>query len=160
MASSDPHLAALRYEPPGALVSGADGLDAIREIAAQAPVHLVDDGWLLLEHGMPPVGLDGKIVSTVPIGAGMSSSAALTVSVGLAFTQAASYELERIELARIAQAAERLAVGVPVGLMDPASALLGRRGHALLLDCATEEHRLVPLPPEHDGSDSEHHGHD
>src|SRR5438046_3159168 len=60
---------------------------------------------------------------------------------------AASYELERIELARIAQAAERLAVGVPVGLMDPASSLFGRKGHALLLDCATEEHRLVPLTP-------------
>ena len=102
--------------------------------------------WLLRERGMPPVGLDGEIVSTVPIGAGMSSSAALTVSVGLALTVAASYELPRIELARIAQAAERLAVGVPVGLMDPACSLLGREGHALLLDCSTEEHRLVPLP--------------
>ena len=69
------------------------------------------------------------------------------MSVGLALTSAASYELPRIELARIAQAAERLAVGVPVGLMDPASSLLGRKGHALLLDCGTEEHRLVPLPP-------------
>ena len=102
---------------------------------------------LLRERGMPPAGLDGEIVSTVPIGAGMSSSAALTVSVGLALTSAAQYELERIELARIAQAAERIAVGVPVGLMDPASSLLGREGQALLLDCATEEHRLVPLPP-------------
>jgi release factor glutamine methyltransferase len=52
VASGDPHLAALRYEPAAALVSGADGLDAIRQIAAQAPVHLVDDGWLLLEHGI------------------------------------------------------------------------------------------------------------
>jgi galactokinase len=122
--------------------------------AAQPPIP--PEGWgryiaavvrLLLEHGAPITALDGEIVSTVPIGAGMSSSAALTVSVGLALTNAASYELPPIELARIAQAAECLAVGVPVGLMDPASSLLGRRGHALLLDCATEEYRLVPLPP-------------
>lgn len=52
VASGDPHLAALRYEPAAALVSGADGLDAIREIAAQAPAHLRDGGWLLLEHGI------------------------------------------------------------------------------------------------------------
>ncbi len=132
---------------------------SLHSAAFQETVELPGDppeGWgryvaavleLLRERGMPAVGLDGEIVSTVPIGAGMSSSAALTVSVGLALTSAASFELERIELARIAQAAERLAVGVPVGLMDPACSLLGRKGHALLLDCATEEHRLVPLPP-------------
>ncbi len=126
------------------------------ELPPHAATPIPPEGWgryvaamvrLLREHGVPITGLDGEIVSTVPIGAGMSSSAALTVSVGLALTSAASYELPRIELARIAQAAERLAVGVPVGLMDPASSLLGRKGHALLLDCGTEEHRLVPLPP-------------
>jgi galactokinase len=129
--------------------------DAI-EFPADGPTSIPREGWgryvaavarLLREHGAPLTGLDGEIVSTVPIGAGMSSSAALTVSVGLALTSAASYEVPRIELARLAQAAERLAVGVPVGLMDPASSLLGREGHALLLDCGTEEHRLVPLPP-------------
>jgi len=52
VAAGDPHLAALRYEPANALVSGADGLDAIREIVAAAPAHLADGGWLLLEHGM------------------------------------------------------------------------------------------------------------
>ena len=126
------------------------------ELPVDAPPPIPPEGWgryvaavarLLQEHGAPLRGLDGEIVSTVPIGAGMSSSAALTVSVGLALTSAASYELPRIELARLAQAAERLAVGVPVGLMDPASSLLGRAGHALLLDCGSEEHRLVPLPP-------------
>lgn len=48
----DPHLAGLQFEPLGALVSGADGLDAIREIVGGAPRHLHRGGWLLLEHGM------------------------------------------------------------------------------------------------------------
>ena len=52
VAAQDPHLAALAFEPAGALVSGVDGLDAIREIAKQAPDYLSPGGWLLLEHGM------------------------------------------------------------------------------------------------------------
>ena len=54
IAAGDAHLAAgdLRFEPPSALASGDDGLDAIREIAAGAPSHLEADGWLLLEHGL------------------------------------------------------------------------------------------------------------
>ena len=53
IAAGDPHLQQgdLRFEPPPALASGADGLDAIREIIAGAPAHLVRGGWLLLEHG-------------------------------------------------------------------------------------------------------------
>ena len=51
LAADDPHLAALRHEPRPALVSGADGLDDIRQIVAQAPAHLAAGGWLLLEHG-------------------------------------------------------------------------------------------------------------
>ena len=49
--AADPHLAALQHEPLQALASGADGLDDIRTIIAQAPAHLVPGGWLLLEHG-------------------------------------------------------------------------------------------------------------
>ncbi|MFM7025293.1 MAG: peptide chain release factor N(5)-glutamine methyltransferase [Limnohabitans sp.] len=49
--SDDPHLPSLRHEPLEALTSGADGLDDIRAIIAQAPAHLKPDGWLLLEHG-------------------------------------------------------------------------------------------------------------
>jgi release factor glutamine methyltransferase len=47
----DPHLAALGHEPLQALTAGADGLDDLRQIIAQAPAHLADGGWLLLEHG-------------------------------------------------------------------------------------------------------------
>ena len=51
VAEGDPHLAALGHEPRTALVAGADGLDAIRALVAQAPAHLAPGGWLLLEHG-------------------------------------------------------------------------------------------------------------
>jgi len=51
IAAGDPHLPALRHEPAAALVAGADGLDDIRRIVQDAPSHLADGGWLLLEHG-------------------------------------------------------------------------------------------------------------
>ena len=51
VAVGDPHLPDLEFEPREALVSGADGLDALREIAAAAPAHLAEGAWLLLEHG-------------------------------------------------------------------------------------------------------------
>ena len=52
VAAGDPHLAELRFEPLKALVSGTDGLDAIREVVSAAPAHLADGAWLLLEHGI------------------------------------------------------------------------------------------------------------
>ena len=125
------------------------------ELGADGTARLGLTGWvryaaaiaeLLRERGRPAAGLDGTVSSTVPVGAGLSSSAALTVALALALCRAAEFELPRIELARVAREAEHRAVGVPVGLMDPAASLLARRGHALLLDCGTEQHRLVPLP--------------
>ena len=56
IAQGDPHLQALRFEPQAALVSGADGLDSIREIAKDAARHLVSGAWLLLEHGQGQEG--------------------------------------------------------------------------------------------------------
>jgi release factor glutamine methyltransferase len=56
VAAGDPHLAALRHEPLDALVSGADGLDALTEIVRSARDHLENDGWLLLEHGFDQGG--------------------------------------------------------------------------------------------------------
>lgn len=69
VAEGDPHLADLRYEPRGALVSGADGLAAIREIVPPVGAFLRPDGWLLLEHGM---GQDGA-VRTLMAASGLGS---------------------------------------------------------------------------------------
>src|SRR5205085_9621064 len=57
-AAGDPALAAVRFGPAAALIAGADGLDAIREIVAAAPAHLVAGGWLFLGHG---IGQDAAV---------------------------------------------------------------------------------------------------
>jgi galactokinase len=115
----------------------------------------IDRGWgryvaavaaELAALGRPPVGFVGSVSADLPIGSGLSSSAALEVAVALALTRTAGFELEPLALARAAQAAEHRAVGVPCGLMDQAASILGRRDHAVLLDTATLEHRLVALP--------------
>ena len=102
----------------------------------------------LAELGRPAAGLTASIHSTVPTGAGLSSSAALEVGIGLALCAVADFELEPLELALACQRAEFRAVGKPCGILDQAACLLGRPGVAILLDCATLEHRDVHVPDE------------
>jgi galactokinase len=97
--------------------------------------------------GRPPVGMMGELRSTLPIGAGLSSSAALEVVLALGFCAVADFTLPPLELAQVARRVEHRAVGVPCGLMDQAACVLGRAGGAVLLDTGTLEHELVPLPP-------------
>ena len=96
--------------------------------------------------GRPPVGVDGRIRSTLPMGAGLSSSAALEVAVATALCAVAGFELEPLALAQAAQRAELRAVGVPCGILDQAASVLGRAGHAILIDTGTLEHEAIPLP--------------
>jgi galactokinase len=98
--------------------------------------------------GRPDVWIRGSVSSDLPAGAGLSSSAALEVAVALALCDAAGWSIGRLELAEACRRAEFRAVGAPVGILDQAASLLAREGHALLLDCGTLEHRLVPVPEE------------
>jgi galactokinase len=87
-------------------------------------------------------GFSGTVTSTVPIGAGLSSSGALGVGVALALGGAT---LTRVEIALLCQRAQRAATGVPAGVLDEMASLHGVAGHAILLDChdlATETVRL------------------
>src|SRR5258705_4251571 len=81
----------------------------------------------------PVPGFDAAVTSTVPIGSGLSSSAAFDVALSLAATTVAGVDLEPTELARVAQAIEQRASGVPCGLMDQLSSVGGPRAHARLL---------------------------
>ncbi|GAG04648.1 unnamed protein product, partial [marine sediment metagenome] len=99
----------------------------------------------LQDAGFRLTGIDMVIHSTVPIGGGLSSSAALEVSSALAFTSAAGVEVERKQLALICQAAEHNYAGMMCGVMDQYIALFGEHGVAVRLDCRSLEHEAVPL---------------
>jgi galactokinase len=96
--------------------------------------------------GRPAVGLEGEISSTLPIGAGLSSSAALEVAVGFALCDVADFPIEPMELAQAARRAEHRAVGVPCGILDQAASVLGRAGRVVLLETGSLAYEYVPLP--------------
>jgi galactokinase len=79
------------------------------------------------------------------MGAGLSSSAALEVAVGLALLRLARIDVEPIELALAAQSAEHRFVGTKSGLMDQMTAIFGQKDFALLIDCRTQDRRLIPM---------------
>jgi len=99
---------------------------------------------VLAEKGVEIPGLDVVFDGTVPIGGGLSSSAALTVAFGLAFLHAAGAEMDRKDLALACQQTEHRFCGVRCGIMDQFVALHARRGHALYLDCRDLRHENVP----------------
>jgi galactokinase len=102
--------------------------------------------WSLADAGLPTRGLRGILASTVPIGAGLSSSAALEMAAAWALSGPQGPALDPMSVARLAQRAENEHVGVRCGLMDQFASACGVAGHALLLDCRSLEWRAVPMP--------------
>ncbi len=100
----------------------------------------------LARLGVGPVAAGLEITSTVPIGGGLSSSAALEVALALALCGLAGAALPPVELALACHRAENRFVGVGCGIMDQFIAVFGRRDHALRIDCRSLDRRAVPLP--------------
>ncbi|WP_395640669.1 galactokinase [Pseudolysinimonas sp.] len=90
-------------------------------------------------------GVDLLIDSDVPVGAGLSSSAAIESAVAVALDEVWALGLDRRTLARVGQHAENAVVGAPTGIMDQSASLLGIRDAAVFLDCRTLETRTIPL---------------
>ena len=103
--------------------------------------------WAIRAAGHPVGGLDIVIDGAVPVGSGLSSSAALECAAALAAAELSAIRLPPAELARLAQRAENEFVGVPCGIMDQMAAMLSLAGHALFLDTRTGILDQVPFDP-------------
>jgi len=104
--------------------------------------------WALGKHGAALAslpGIDIMIDSTVPVGAGLSSSAAIESSVALALNELWGLNFAREQLAKVGQLAENAVVGAPTGIMDQSASLLGAADSAVFLDCRSLEVQVVPL---------------
>jgi galactokinase len=103
--------------------------------------------WALRGAGFDVLGASVDIDSDLPVGAGVSSSAALECSVALALCSLSGLSVRREELAKIAKRAENEFVGAPTGIIDQSAALLCQADHAMLLDCRTLAAAQVPFKP-------------
>ena len=100
----------------------------------------------LEEAGQPLRGANMLVRGEVPIGSGLSSSAAIEVATGFALLDIAGAQVDRLELAKLCRQAENEFVGMRCGLMDQFISCFGKARHALMLDCRSLDYRLLPLP--------------
>jgi len=122
-------------------------LDALHHSEAGWLEYVKGTAWALGQAGHRLAGWEGVLTGDVPIGAGLSSSAALEMASARAFAAASGLAWDPVAMARLARRAENEWVGVGCGIMDPLIVGSGREGHAVLIDCRSLEMRPAPLPP-------------
>ncbi|MGX1131224.1 galactokinase [Streptomyces glaucescens] len=152
-----PHtaLAAVSRRTDGVLrLHSADVEGSVVELRTEDLVPESDKGWTaypagvvwaLREAGHAVTGADVHLASTVPAGAGLSSSAALEVVVALALNDLYELGLKGWQLARLCQRAENVYVGAPVGIMDQTASACCTDGHALFLDTRDLSQKQIPF---------------
>lgn len=97
------------------------------------------------EAGIETEPLDIVVESTVPLGGGLSSSAALEVATATLLEAVSGKSLDPVQKALLCQKAEHVYAGMPCGIMDQFTSVMGRQDHLMLLDCRSQETRMVPL---------------
>ncbi len=119
-------------------------LDDMRPVKGW-PTYLLGMIYLVMPEEKLPHGLHVAIAGNVPVGAGMSSSAALCSAFGLALNEFFNLGLSRMEIAVAAQKTEQQFAGLQCGIMDPFASLHGKAGHLMKLDCRSLEFEYVPF---------------
>lgn len=99
------------------------------------------------KRGFQPKGFDTVFAGDVPLGAGMSSSAALESTFAFALNDIYKLGIDKFELARIGQSTEHNYCGVKCGIMDQFASIFGKKGHLMRLNCATMEFEYFPFNP-------------
>ncbi|TSA32327.1 MAG: galactokinase [Verrucomicrobiaceae bacterium] len=102
---------------------------------------------MLRQAGANVGGFEAHFVADLPLGAGLSSSAALEVATAVLVTRLFPFSVSPLDLAKICRRAENEFVGVSCGLLDQVSSIFGRRDHVVFLDCRAESVEPIPFPP-------------
>ena len=123
-------------------------LDSIEHAPGSWADYVRGVAWALLEHGYALEGWEGVMAGDVPLGAGLSSSAALELAMARAFHAVSGWPWDAARMARIGQYAENRWVGMNCGIMDQMISAAGLEGHALMIDCRSLESSPMPLPPD------------
>jgi galactokinase len=128
----------------------------IVEFSVQKPIDRGEPVWAnysrgvaaeMVAAGIPLCGMDCMMTNTLPVGGGLSSSAAIEVGTALALLIVSGSEMSPGRIALLSQKAEHDYAGVPVGIMDQTAVASGKQGHAMLLDCRDLSKRFVPIDP-------------
>ena len=142
-----------RRREDGRIVLTSDGIAGVVE-AGVADL-AAKDSWadyplgvtkVLKDAGYPVGGFEAEFSSTLPPGAGLSSSAALEVSTAVLLTRIFDFAIAPLDLAKLCRKAENEFVGVSCGLLDQVSSLFGKKDHAIYLDCRAETVATIPFP--------------
>ncbi len=122
-------------------------LDALQKAEIGPAEYIKGVAWALQEDGFTLKGWEGVIMGDVPVGSGLSSSAALEMATAQAFAAVSGFAWDAPRMAKLGQKAENQWVGVSTGIMDQMISAAGKQDHALLIDCRSLETDLVQLPP-------------
>lgn len=120
-------------------------LDAVKPVKQSWCNYILGVTQQFLLNKYPLGGYNLAVSSNIPVGAGLSSSAALACATAYALNELFECGVDKLTLAKFAQAAEHTFAGVQCGIMDQFASLFGRKNHVILLDCRSMEYEYVPL---------------
>ena len=142
---ADRRIVAMSQQMPGERVDAHIDVVEPGDVTGWA-AYVIGTAWALREWGVRVPGADIHIASTVPAGAGLSSSAAVECAVALAILGQAGEMLEPRDIARVAKKAENEFVGAPTGSMDQVASMMSQRDSLLFFDTGLDITRNVPFP--------------